>query len=169
MLKDYIQLCWFSGEPHDLPTNRKFLWINIGLYLLFGLFIQANISDPIEAFLQVFLEILITLAFMAAIVFKQDEGFYNFERFLTAILVCENFIYILGLPLAFWFIFAKGTAVETYPIYIAAFLIFWSLAIIAYLLKELFEFNWQVSISLSILYFLLTYLGSLGLLLAVGI
>ena len=141
----------------------------ISLYLLFGLFIQANISDPIEAFLQVFLEILITLVFMAVIVLKRDEGFYNFERFLTAILVCENFIYVLGLPLAFWFIFAKGSAVETYPIYIAGFLVFWSLAIIAYLLKELFEFSWQISTSLSILYFLLTYLGSLGLLLAIGI
>jgi hypothetical protein len=60
---------------------------------------QANISDPIEAFLQVFLEILITLVFMAVIVLKRDEGFYNFERFLTAILVCENFIYVLGLPI----------------------------------------------------------------------
>ncbi|SHE23729.1 hypothetical protein [methanotrophic endosymbiont of Bathymodiolus puteoserpentis (Logatchev)] len=169
MLKDYIQLCWFKGEPHDLPVDRKFLWINISLYLLFGLFIQANISDPIEAFLQVFLEILITLIFMSVIVLKKDEGFYNFERFLTAILVCENFIYVLGLPLAFWFIFAKGSAVETYPIYIAGFLVFWSLAIIAYLLKELFEFSWQISTSLSILYFLLTYLGSLGLLLAIGI
>ncbi len=169
MLKDYIQLCWFKGEPHDLPVDRKFLWINISLYLLFGLFIQANISDPIEAFLQVFLEILITLVFMSVIVLKRDEGFYNFERFLTAILVCENFIYVLGLPLAFWFIFAKGSAVELYPIYIAAFLIFWSLAIITYLLKELFEFSWQISMSLSIFYFLLTYLGSLGLLLAIGI
>jgi len=147
MLKDYIQLCWFKGEPHDLPVDRKFLWINISLYLLFGLFIQANISDPIEAFLQVFLEILITLIFMSVIVLKKDEGFYNFERFLTAILVCENFIYVLGLP----------------------FLVFWSLAIIAYLLKELFEFSWQISTSLSILYFLLTYLGSLGLLLVIGI
>jgi uncharacterized protein YigE (DUF2233 family) len=33
---------------------------------------------------------------MAVIVLKRDEGFYNFERFLTAILVCENFIYVLG-------------------------------------------------------------------------
>jgi hypothetical protein len=31
MLKDYIQLCWFKGEPHDLPVDRKFLWINISL------------------------------------------------------------------------------------------------------------------------------------------
>jgi len=169
MLKDYIQLCWFSGDPHDLPIDRKFLWINVGLYLLFGLFIQANISDPIEAFFQVILEIVITLIFMAIIVYKKEEGFYNFERFLTAILVCENFIYVLGIPLAFWFIFAKGSATEIFPIYIVAILIFWSLAIIAYLLKELYEFNWQVSISLSLLYFLLTYLGSMVLLLAVGL
>jgi hypothetical protein len=29
MLKDYIQLCWFKGEPHDLPVDRKFLWADL--------------------------------------------------------------------------------------------------------------------------------------------
>jgi len=169
MLRDYLELCWFKGYPDELPVERRFLWINISIYLVFGLFIQANISDPIEAFMQVFLEVLITLMFLAVIVIKKGDGFYNFERFLTAILVCENFIYLMSLPLAFWFIFAKGSHAEVYPIYIAAFLVCWSLAIISYLLKELFEFNWQISISLSVLYFLLTYLGSLGLLLMLGL
>ena len=57
MLKDYLQLCWLNGYPEDLPTDRKFLWINLGIYLLLGLFIQANISDPVEAFIQILIEI----------------------------------------------------------------------------------------------------------------
>lgn len=166
MLKDYVQLCWFKGYPEDLQTDRKFLWINLAVYMLLGLFIQANITDPVEAFIQIFVEILITLIFLGALILK-DGSTYHFERFITAILVCENFVYILALPLAFWFIFAKGTAASVYPIYVGVLLILWSIAIIAYLFKGLFNFDKQISIILSVAYFLFTYFGSFVLLLMI--
>lgn len=166
MLRDYLQLCWLSGYPEDLPTDRKFLLTNLAIYLLLGLFIQANISDPIEAFLQILIEIVITILFMGALLLK-DGSTYNFERFLTAILVCENFVYMLGLPLAFWFIFAKGTSAVNYPIYIGTILVLWSVVIIAYLLQGLFGFHWKTSAALSVLYFILTYFGSFGLLMMI--
>ncbi|NOR81821.1 MAG: hypothetical protein GQ529_13480, partial [Methyloprofundus sp.] len=82
-------------------------------------------------------------------------------------LVCENFVYILGLPILFWYIFAKGGDFANYPIYIGMILMVWSIVIIAYLLKGLFGFDWKTSGSLSVLYFILTYFGSFGLLLMV--
>ncbi|NOQ14372.1 MAG: hypothetical protein GQ583_07855 [Methyloprofundus sp.] len=166
MLKDYLQLCWLNGYPEDLPTDRKFLWTNLGVYLLLGLFIQANISDPVEAFIQILIEVVITLLFMAALLVK-DGSSYNFERFLTAILVCENFVYMLGLPILFWYIFAKGSEFANYPIYMGMVLIVWSIVVIAYLLKGLFNFDWKMSGSLSVFYFILTYFGSFGLLLMI--
>ena len=166
MLKDYLQLCWLNGYPEDLPTDRKFLWINLGIYLLLGLFIQANISDPVEAFIQILIEIIITVLFMGALLLK-DDSTYNFERFLTAILVCENFVYALGLPILFWYILAKGSELANYPIYFGMALIIWSVVVIAFLLKGLFDFNWRTSGSLSVLYFILTYFGSFGLLLMI--
>jgi len=164
MLKDYIQLCWFKGYPEDLPTDRRFLWVNLGIYMLLGLFIQANITDPVEAFIQIFVEIFITVIFLGALILK-DGSTYHFERFVTAVLVCENFVYILALPLAFWFIFVKGSASAAYPIYIGVALIGWSIAIITYLFKGLFSFDWQISAVLSVAYFLCTYFGSFVLLL----
>ncbi|TXL09350.1 hypothetical protein BMR09_00950 [Methylococcaceae bacterium CS3] len=168
MLKDYLQLCWFSGFPEDLPTDRKFLFINLGVYLLLGLFIQGNISDPIEAFMQIFIEVFITLIFMGALLLR-DGSTYNFERFLTAILVCESFVYVLGLPILFWYIFAKGGEFASYPIYIGMALMVWSIAIIAYLIKGLFGFDSRTGGSLSVLYFVLTYFGSFGILVLTGL
>lgn len=138
----------------------------MGHYLLLGLFIQSNISDPVEAFIQILIEVVITLLFMAALLLK-DGSSYNFERFLTAILVCENSVYLLGLPILFWYIFAKGSDFANYPIYIGMVLIVWSIVVIAYLLKGLFDFDWKISGSLSVLYFILTYFGSFGLLLMI--
>jgi hypothetical protein len=164
MLKVYMQIFWFKGHPEDLPTDRKFLWINLGIYMLLGLFIQANIMGLGEAFIQIVVEICITLIFLGALILK-DGSTYHFERFITAILVCENFVYILALPLAFWFIFEKGTATSIYPIYIGVLLIIWSIAIISYLFKGLFNFDKQISNILSVAYFVLTYFGSFILLL----
>ena len=168
MFKDYIQLCWLNGYPEDLPTDRKFLYINLAVYFLLGLFIQGNISDPIEAFMQIFIEVFITLSFMAALLFR-DGSTYNFERFLTAILVCENFVYTIGLPILFWFILAKGGDYASYPIYLGAILMLWSIVIISYLIKGLFGFDWRTSSSLSVLYFVLTYFGSFGILMLTGL
>jgi len=134
---------------------------------LLGLFIQGNISDPIEAFIQIFIEIIITLLFMAGLMLR-DGSSYNFERFLTAILVCENFVYVLGLPILFWYIFAKGSDFASYPIYIGMALMVWSIVIIAYLLKGLFDLDWRSAGSLSVLYFALTYFGSFGILVLTG-
>ena len=167
MLKDYLELCWLSGYPEELPTNRKFLFINLFVYLLLGLFIQANISDPIEAFIQIFIEVIITVLFMGGLLMK-DGSAYNFERLLTAILVCENVVYVFALPLAFWFIFAKGSASAGYPVYIGMILILWSVVIIAYLIKGLFGYSWRDSSLLSVIYFVLTYFGSFGILLMTG-
>jgi len=166
MFRDYIQMCWFKGYPEDLPTNRKFLWTNLGVYMLLGLFIQANITDPIEAFIQIFVEIFITLSFLGILLIKEGSMFH-FERFVTAVLVCENFVYLLALPLAFWFIFSKGTVDSIYPIYMGGVLILWSIAIISYLFKGLFDFSWINSYLLSIAYFVCTYFGSLALLLMI--
>lgn len=166
MFNEYIQLCWLSGYPDDLPIDRKFMWINLAIYLVLGIFIQANISDPVEAFIQILIEVVITLVFIAVLLFK-DGSAYNFERFLTAILVCENFVYALALPLAFWFIFAKGTNYAGYPVYLGAALIIWSVIIIAYILRGLFGYNWKISGSVSVLYFILTYFGSFGLLMMI--
>ena len=102
--------------------------VNLAVYFLLGLFIQGNISDPIEAFMQIFIEVFITLSFIAALLFR-DGSSYNFERFLTAILVCENFVYVIGLPILFWFIFAKGSEYASYPIYLGALLRFYNFTI----------------------------------------
>jgi len=134
--------------------------------LVVGLFIQANINDPVEAFIQIIIEFLVTLVFIWGMLLK-DGGLYNFERFLTAILVCENFIYTLALPLAFWYIFAKGTDMMIYPIYIGVALILWSIVIIANLLSGMFNFDWKIGGIWSVGYFFITYLGSFMLLLMI--
>lgn len=162
MLKKYLSICWFGGDPAELPVSRSFLWKILVFYLIAGLFIQANITDPVEAFIQVFIELFITFLFIGALLIKK-KNFAQFERIATAILFSESFVYVLALPMAIWYIIVKETEYSMYPAIAGGVLILWSLAIISYLLKGILNYALSLSIVLSITYFVTTYLGSLGL------
>ena len=163
MIKLYLPLCWFGGIPTELPTTKAFFWKCLVFYLIAGFFIQANITDPVEAFIQVIIELFITLIFISVLLIKH-KSFEQFERVTTAILFCESFVYVLALPVAIWFIVVKETDYALYPAIAGAIIIFWSCAIISYLLKGILRYNMSLSILISITYFITTYMGSLGLL-----
>lgn len=162
MFKKYLSICWFGGDPAELPVSKSFLWKILTFYLIAGLFIQSNITDPVEAFIQVFIELFITLLFIGALLIKR-KNFTQFERITTAILFSESFVYVLALPMAIWYIVVKETEYAMYPAIAGSVLIIWSCAIISYLLKGILNYALSLSIVLSIAYFMITYLGSLGL------
>ena len=164
MLKQYFSVCWFTGDPAELQISKSFLWKCLIFYLGAGILIQANITDPAEALIQVFIELLITILFIGfLLMLKKSLG--HFERMTTAFIFSECFYYLLVFPVAIWYTVVKETAQDIYPIFVAAFLTVWFCAIISYILKGILSSRLWASIFLSITYFAITYLGSFGLIL----
>lgn len=164
MLKQYLPLCWFGDIPENLTTSKPFLWKNLIFYGCAGLFIQANITDPVEAFLQILVELFITVIFITALL-KIKNSLTQFKPVFTAFIICENFFYLCALPIAIWYIAIRTSEYSMYPIYAGMVLIVWFCAMISYLLQKLLDCRVTLSILLSILYFILTYLVSFALLL----
>lgn len=164
MIKQYIPLCWFGDIPDDLSTSKSFIWRNLVLYICAGLFIQGNIVDPVEAFLQILLELLIMVVFVF-ILLKINKSLAKFEVVFTAFLICENFFYLGALPIALWYIAVRTSEYSMLPIYVGIILIIWFCAVISNLLQQLFNYRTMPSILLSVFYFIGTYLVSFALLL----
>jgi hypothetical protein len=162
MLKQYFPLFWFGHVPTYLPTSKSFLNRNLIFYLCTGLFIQANITDLVEAFIQVIMELLITVLFVTVLL-KVKTSLSQFKEVFTAFVICENFFYLCALPFAIWYIATRTSEYSLLPLYAAIIIIVWFWAIIAHLLHSLFDFKWGISILISVFYFLVTYLGSLAL------
>lgn len=158
LLIEYLQLCWFINNPIDLHPSRAFLWKSIIFYVVSGIIVEANISDPADATLEVAMRTIVALLLLSTqiVTTKKSSVFY---QLLTAVFMCENFIMTLGIGVEIYDAFVQGTEYEDYPMYLGAFLILWYLAIISYVFKRVFAFHYANCIGLALVYFGLTYGG----------
>jgi hypothetical protein len=158
LLKEYLQLCWFKNNPIDLHPSRPFLWQSIVFYLVSGIIVEANISDPADATLEVAMRAIVALLLLSTqiIVTRKSAVFY---QLLTAVFICENFMMTLGIGVEIYDAYVQGTPYEQYPLYLGVLLIVWYLAVISYVFKRMFSFHTGNCIGLALAYFSLTYGG----------
>jgi len=96
---------------------------------------------------------------VASLVFfiKKRENFY---QLFTAIFICENFIMTLATVtegLYFAMVMQHHEYAEEISISIGVLLVAWYLAIVSYILRQVFAFKMSLSVTLAISYFILTY------------
>ena len=155
LLKHYVPLCWFKNNPLELPRSASFFQNNLYFYVLIELFIQVNVTDPLEAFIEVALETSLTLLFVACLLFVK-KALAGFIPAATSFLVCENIVASLGLPVVIWL----TTTDDLLSYYFLAFLILWDIAMITYLIKRILTANIVTAFLLSLAYFIATYIGA---------
>lgn len=154
----YLQLCWFTNNPINLHPSRSFLWKCVLFYLASGIIVEANISDPADATLEVAMRTVVALSLLSALALITNKR-PLFMQLLIAVFICENVMMTLGIGVEIYDAFVKGTPYEAYPTYLGVLLIVWYMAIISYIFRQVFSFKLGSSIVLAIFYFLLTYGG----------
>lgn len=152
----YLQLCWFKNNPADFNPSQSFLWKCIIFYLASGIVVEANISDPADATLEVGMRAVVALILLAIMSFINKQWFL-FKQLLAAVFMCENVIIALGIGVEFLDDRLQHTEYEDYPIYLGVLLLLWYLAIIAYIFKRMFSYHNYHCIGLAVFYFLMTY------------
>ena len=158
LLKDYLMLCWFTNNPVDLHPSRSFMWKCVGFYLISGIIVEANISDAVDATLEVSMRAIVALTLIVTLVLATKK-LSLFYQVITAIFVCENFIVTLGIGTEILDAILLGTEYEEFPLYLGVALILWYLAILSYILRKVFFFNTSASVGLAFGYFALSYGG----------
>jgi hypothetical protein len=159
ILKYYLPLSWFKGSPLDLPKSVSFLKYNFVFNYLIELFLQFNmIDDPLEAFSDVTIEKLLTLAFVI-IVLSLNASMAWFVQVASAILVGENVMACFAVPVLAWITVSESGA----SYFLLSLLIFWELLFVSYIFKQILLINRVASIIMGILYFIATYLGVFGI------
>ncbi len=152
ILLQYIPLCFFKENPLKLPRSETFFRCNLVTYYFVELFMQANMIDPWEAFWEVGIETLLTLAFVALIMMI-NRNYHCYLQVITAFLVCENIISIFAVPVLIWL-----TVTDDFFSYILfGFLIFWDFCLVTYILKNVLDVNVPASLAVSCIYFISTY------------
>jgi hypothetical protein len=153
---DYLQLCWFKNNPTDFNPPQAFLGNFIGFYLVSGIIVEANISDPADATLEVGMRALVALMLLVIMAFVNKQWIL-FKPLLVAVFMCENVIIALGIGVEFLDDRLQHTKYEDYPLILGGLLILWYLTIIAYIFNKMFSFHRYHSMGLAVFYFLMTY------------
>jgi len=120
---------------------------------------QANMTDdPIEAFYEVTIETFLTLFFFAVLLFF-NKTLYAYLQVTTAILVCANVVSVFIVPVAVWLTVSE----DALSYYVLSLLLIWDYALVTYIIRQTLRINLLASLSISFLYFTVTYFGAFAL------
>lgn len=159
LLIKYLALCWFINNPADLVPSKSFMWKTVVFYLVSGIIVEGLISDPADGTLEVLLRTIMAFSSVATLLLIIKKWQY-FNQLFTAIFVCENFIMTLAIAaeaLDFVMVMNREEYREEISISLGILLVGWYLAIVSYILRQLFSYKTSVSVILAISYFVLTY------------
>lgn len=158
-VKKYLPLCWFDANPLNLVKSTTFLKLNSVFYGGAQYFLQTNMTDdPVESFFEVCFELLFTFAFVGVMLFF-DKMLYAYVQVTTAILFCTNILSVCLLPVLIWLTVSD----EPLSYYMMCVLSLWFYALITYIIKVTLTIDIIASLALSLLYFIVVYLGAVGL------
>lgn len=155
ILKHYVPLSWFVGNPLELPRSTLFFKYALSFYYLLELVVQINmVDDPLEAFSDVTIETLLTILFVL-LALALNGSLAWFVQVACALLVSESFITVLAIPILAW-----NTVTESTTSYVLLSLLFgWVFLVVSYIFKLILNINRAASIVMGIFYFLVTYVG----------
>jgi hypothetical protein len=120
---------------------------------------QANMTDdPFESFIEVGIQILLTLLFIGFIL-RLNKALYTYIQVMTAILVCANIISLFVIPVLIWLTVSE----DLLSYYSLAVLFLWEFTVMAYIFKKILAINPAASLALSLLYFTATYFGAFAI------
>ncbi|MGZ4969924.1 MAG: hypothetical protein ACXV8U_06220 [Methylobacter sp.] len=135
------------------------MWKTVAFYLISGIIVESLISDPADGTLEVLLRTVMAFSSVAVLLLVIKQWGY-FNQLFTAIFVCENFIMTLATAtegLYFLMVMQHDKYAEEISIGIGVLLVGWYLAIVSYILRQLFSYKTSVSVILAFSYFVLTY------------
>jgi hypothetical protein len=159
LTRQYLPVCWFKHNPLELARSTGFFRQNLFFNFLVEYFMQANMTDdPFESFYEVSFEILLTLLFIAIMMFF-NKTLYAFVQVSTALILCANVVSLFIIPVMIWLTVSD----DPLSYWMMALLFFWDYALVTYIIKKVVDINIIASMALSLLYFVSTYLGAFGL------
>ena len=158
-VKHYLRLCWFDVNPLALKKSTGFLKVNVIFYLISQYFLQTNITDdPLESLTEVFIEFVLMLSFIGVMLFF-DKMLRIYVQITTAIFFCTNIISIFVVPVIVWLSMTD----DPLSYYVMSLLLLWLYSLITYIIKLSLAVDWFASLALSLTYFIVVYLGAIGL------
>ena len=120
---------------------------------------QTNMTaDPLESFVEVSIETLLTLIFIGIMLFF-NRTLYAYIQVATAILFCANLVAIPLVPVLIWLTVSE----DILSYYFFGLLLLWEFVLVTNIIRNVLSINFFAGTILSLFYFTVSYLGAFAL------
>ncbi len=159
ILSEYLALCWLSNDPLEIPRSASMFKKSLVIYFIVGYLLQANmIDDPLEAFVEITLQIVFMLLFIGVMLLL-NKTLYVYLQVTTAFIFCANVVSGFLVPVMVWLTITE----DIYSYYVLFVLLGWYYVIVAYVIKQALLINVPASLVLTLVYFAVTYWGAFAI------
>lgn len=162
MIKLFLAQCFFRPLPQDLEISERAFEYSAVFYMSVFWAIQGLLIDPAEASIAAACEVLLTLAFIAVVLWWNDR----FEFFYSSAVIMMGSIATIGLlaiPVIVWLRLASGSELVL-SFYVMMLFPLWGLAVVGHFFRQLLAKPRSVGFGMACAYAVETYLGTLVLL-----
>ena len=161
---EYLKLCFFNVWLEDLPKSVGLLRSALVIYVISEFFIQINIGgDPIQAFLETVVETLLTFVFVVLMLMVAKKTHFFLQTY-TSFIITENLLFISVSPILFWIDLINDLLTPYFAITVISILVIWCLAILSFVIRQIFVISKFASVLLALSYLAVTYVGTYTLL-----
>lgn len=144
----FFDICRLRIGPQALPSSPFLLCLLLGLHLILGVLLSLFDMTFSDALLLATSGTLLLLAFIYLLLVATKKN-ARFVRTATAVAGCEIFLGFLIFPVMVWFY--SGTEQELAGL-LSLLIVFWSIAIMAHILRHALDISIATSIPLAIGY-----------------
>lgn len=154
-LKPFLALCFFKHKEPEITSNIP-LPSAILLYSIVALTIQGYVGGVGGGIIVTFLEIILTLAFVGAVVIRR-KIIEDFVPLCCAIFICTAFLGCLGIPFTLMIHMVKGK-LAMFFIYSLVVLVVWNIWVTKNILQKVVMLRSVKGLALAAIYFVIAYL-----------
>jgi len=156
------QIMVMRRGPQDLPGSSQWTLVALGLYLLTGSILSGLRDLPHSLPGLLALDITVSVTFLTLLLIVLGRGM-RLPQSLQALWLCGSFLNLAGMPFAPILAGAEengGLWVEV-AIIASLALLFWSVAVLAQILRHALEWPFNRALAMAILYSLINIMSTL--------
>lgn len=154
-LKPFLALCFFKHKEPEITSNIP-LSSGILFYSAIALTIQGYVGGIAGGIIVTFLEIILTLMFVGAVVIHR-KIIEDYVPLCCAIFICTAFLGSLGIPFTLMIHMVKGK-LAMFFIYSLVALVLWNIWVTKQIFQKVVMLRSVKGLALAAFYFVIAYL-----------
>jgi hypothetical protein len=162
LLNVFLNICLLRAGPQDVPAASVVMLFAAGTYVVIGILVALSSYTLVQALLWSVLDTLL-LAMVAQLGLRWRGYPRRFQQTFSALTGSGALLSLVSWPFMLMLLrLPEGDADATLPSLLIVLLMFWSIAVIAHILRHALSSSYAVGVLLALLYAIVSWnLGAL--------